>query len=128
MKKTPPGVERAKLRMDLGMSAILRWGLVAAAAVVVCGAAIYLVRHGSEQPHYHVFRGVVEEYRSVQGILDQVTEGRGRGIIMLGVGFLLLTPLARVAFALISFAGERDYTYVIVTLIVLLVLIFSLAG
>jgi len=126
MKKTPINFEKAELRMDLGMSSILRWGLALAAAIVVCGAAIYLVRHGGEPPHYQVFRKAAKEYRTVRGILDQVGEGRGRGIIMLGIGLLLLTPLARVAFALVSFAEERDYTYIIVSVVVLLVLLFSL--
>jgi uncharacterized membrane protein len=41
---------------------------------------------------------------------------------------LILTPVARVAFSVAAFALERDWTYVAITLIVLAVLIYSLAG
>lgn len=37
-------------------------------------------------------------------------------------------PIARGAFSVLAFALQRDRTYVIVTLMVLAVLIYSLAG
>ena len=50
------------------------------------------------------------------------------GIIQLGLLILIATPVARVAFSVVAFALERDRLYVVVTLIVLAVLVFSLAG
>jgi uncharacterized membrane protein len=41
---------------------------------------------------------------------------------------LIATPIARVAFAAFAFALEKDYMYVIITLIVLAVLLYSLLG
>ena len=46
-------------------------------------------------------------------------------IIQFGVMLLIATPVARVAFALVAFAIERDRLYVAVSLIVLAVLLFS---
>jgi len=51
---------------------------------------------------------------------------RGRGIIQLGLLFLIATPVARVAFAVFAFAMERDWLYVSISATVLVVLLFSL--
>ena len=52
----------------------------------------------------------------------------GQAIIQFGLLLLIATPVARVAFAAIGFAMERDYLYVVITLIVLVVLLYSLFG
>ena len=52
----------------------------------------------------------------------------GRGIIQLGLLFLIATPVARVIFSILGFAAERDRMYVVFTVIVLAVLLFSLVG
>jgi uncharacterized membrane protein len=46
----------------------------------------------------------------------------------LGILILIATPVARVAFSVFAFAEERDRMYVIVTLIVLALLLFSLSA
>jgi uncharacterized membrane protein len=48
--------------------------------------------------------------------------------MQLGLLLLIATPVARVAFSLAAFAIQRDRLYVVVTLIVLGVLAFSMAG
>jgi uncharacterized membrane protein len=107
---------------------LLRLGVAIAAAVVLLGGVVYLARHGLETPSYHVFHGEPSQFRSVAGILGSVTLLSGRGIIQLGLLLLIATPIARVAFAVLGFAMERDRTYVLVSLIVLTTLLFSLAG
>jgi len=52
----------------------------------------------------------------------------GRGIIQLGLLFLIATPVARVAFAAFAFSIERDWLYVAISTFVLLVLLYSLLG
>ena len=107
---------------------LLRAGVLLAATVVVLGAAIFLVRHGRELPPYRVFRGEPTDLRTLSGILAEALSFRGRNIIQLGLLLLIATPVARVAFSVVAFALEGDRLYVIVTLIVLAVLLFSLAG
>jgi uncharacterized membrane protein len=41
---------------------------------------------------------------------------------------LIATPVARVVFSIVAFALERERLYVVVTLIVFLILIYSLFG
>jgi len=115
-------------RLDQLIGAILRGGVLLSAAVVLVGAIIYLVRHGAAAPAYHIFRGEPSDLRSVSGIIARSLSGRGRGLIQLGILLLIATPVARVAFSVLGFALERDRKYVILTLIVLGVLLYSLAG
>jgi len=75
-----------------------------------------------------MFRGEPTDLRSVRGILRDALALRGRGIIQLGLLFLIATPVARVAFSIFGFAEERDRMYVVVASIVLLVLLYSLIG
>lgn len=107
---------------------LLRLGVATAAVVVLLGGVLYLARHGMEAPSYRVFRGEPLQFRSVARILGSVSQLSGRGIIQLGLLLLIATPIARVAFAVLGFAMERDRTYVLVSLIVLATLLFSLAG
>ena len=107
---------------------LLRIGLILATAVVVAGAVLYLFRHGSEAPNYRVFRGEPADLRSIDGIVRDSLQPRGGGLIQLGLVLLLATPVARVAFSVVAFALQRDRFYVVVTLIVLAILLYSILG
>jgi len=107
---------------------LLRTGVTMAAAIVLFGGTIYLVRHGREAPQYHVFMGEPTDLRTLSGIMKDVLSFRGRGIIQFGLLLLIATPIARVAFSVVAFAIQRDRLYVVATLIVLAVLMYSLTG
>jgi len=108
------------------LAALLRAGVMLAAAVVFAGGAIYLAKYGREIPDYRVFHGEAAEYRSVRGILREAMRLRGRGFIQLGLLLLIATPIARVAVSVFDFARERDWLYVGLTAFVLAVLVYSL--
>ncbi len=114
--------------VDRFMGNLLRLGVTVAALVVLAGAAIYLARHGAEGPHYGVFHGEPSDLRTVSGIWRLTLAGHGRGLIQLGLLLLIATPIVRVAYSLVVFARQRDRLYVVVTLIVLSVLLYSLLG
>ncbi len=107
---------------------LLRSGVIASAIVVLAGGIIYLVRYGANLPDYSIFHGEPAEFRSVEGILKAAFALRSRGLIQLGLLLLIATPVARVIFSIFAFALQRDRIYIVVTLIVLAVLIYSLAG
>ena len=107
---------------------LLRLGVLASAIIVLTGGVIYLARHGHSPASYRVFQGEPNDLRELRGIMRAAAHGSGRGIIQLGLILLIATPVARVAFSLFAFAVERDWLYVGVTLIVLLLLLYSLAG
>lgn len=107
---------------------LLRGGVLLAAAVVLLGGVVYLFRHGAEPADYHVFHGEPADLRSVSGLVADAMTGRSRGVIQLGLLLLAATPIARVAFAAFAFVRQRDVLYIIVSLVVLGVLLYSLAG
>jgi uncharacterized membrane protein len=111
---------------------LLRIGVIVAAAVVAVGAVFYLVRHGEEPVAPMVYdptRKATDPVNAPAGpvqIIRDAGEGRGRGLIALGLLLLIATPVARVLFSAFAFAAQRDYKYVVITLIVLAVLLYSL--
>ncbi len=113
-------------RIETIVGTLLRAGVLIAAVVGLIGGAGYLLHHGHDAPRYHVFTGETAEYRSVTDIVADALQGRGRGLIQLGVLLLVATPVARVAFCVFAFLKQRDRLYVGVTLFVLAVLLFSL--
>ncbi len=115
-------------RIENILGDLLRAGVVFSAFIVLSGALLYLARHGREPADYRVFHGEPSELRSVPGVARDAMELSGRGIIQLGLLFLIATPVARVIFSIWGFAAERDRMYVVFTVIVLAILIFSLVG
>jgi uncharacterized membrane protein len=107
---------------------LLQTGVMLSAAIVLFGAAIFLFRHGTSSADYRVFKGEPTDLRSVHGIVERAVHLSGRGIIQLGLLLLIATPVARVAFAIYGFAAEGDRLYVGFTIIVLVVLLYSLVG
>jgi uncharacterized membrane protein len=107
---------------------LLRAGVTLAAIVVLVGGILYLVRYGHSPADYRVFRGEPTDLRHVSGIVRDALALHSRGIIQLGLLLLIATPVARVAFAVFAFAAEGDKMYVVVSLIVLAILMFSLIG
>jgi uncharacterized membrane protein len=107
---------------------LLQTGVIVASAVVLLGGAIYLTRHGFSAPQYHVFVGEPTDLRTLSGIVGDALALRGRGIIQLGLLLLIATPVARVAFSVAAFAIQRDRLYVVVTLMVLAILLYSLTS
>ncbi len=115
-------------QMDRVISTLLRSGVTIAALIVLVGGIFYLIRYGATLPDYGVFRGEPVNLRTVSGIVREALSFHTRGIIQLGLLLLIATPVARVTFSVLAFAFQRDRTFVIVTLIVLIILLYSLTG
>ena len=115
-------------QIEVVVGHLLRYGVMLSAAIVFLGACIYISRHAHEPANYHIFRGEPSEFRTVPGVIQSVHNGRGRGWIQLGLLLLIATPIARVAFCIVGFAFERDRMYVVFTVIVLGVLLYSVIG
>ena len=116
------------LRIEIIIGSLLRTGVLLAASVVLVGGGLYLTRHGHETINYTIFHGEPEALRSIPAVLEGVASFHASSIIQLGLLLLIATPIARVLFAAIAFALEKDYMYVVITLIVLAILLYSLLG
>ncbi len=124
----PPLIHWTDEQVEQVMGTLLRIGVMLAAVVVLGGGIFYLIHFGGAFPDYRVFRGEPADLRSMAGVVKESLALHSRGLMQLGLLLLIATPVARVVFSVFAFALERDYTYVVVTLIVLLVLLYSLMG
>ncbi len=115
-------------RIETLIGNLLRAGVLIAAAVVLVSGVWYLWRSGGTVPEYKAFHGEPARLRSVSGVVSSLGALDSRVFVQLGVLLLIATPVARVALAVFGFCAEGDRTYVLVSLIVLAILMFSLSG
>ena len=113
-------------KLELIIGGLLRGGVIVAAAVVLVGGIVFLVQHSQDAVSYASFHFERNDLRSVSGIFRAAIRLQPDAIIQLGLALLIATPIARVALAAVGFALEKDYLYVVVSLIVLSILLFSI--
>jgi uncharacterized membrane protein len=113
-------------KMDIVIGGLLRAGVSLSAVTVFIGAILYLAKNGRAPVNYRMFHGETADFRTVGGILRDAVALRGKGIIQLGLLFLIATPVVRVAFSIFGFAWEQDRMYAVVASIVLLILLYSI--
>lgn len=113
-------------RLEVIIGRLLQTGVLLAAAVVTAGGALYLVRHHSDPANYRHFVAAGPAIQTLSGIIQSAAHLNGEGLMQLGLVLLILTPVARVAMAVVGFLLEKDRLYTVVSLIVLVILAFSL--
>lgn len=111
--------------LEIIMGNLLRFGVALSAIIVLAGAIIYLLQHGTDSPHYSIFAGEAKRLTQVRSIWRTALQGKGRSVIQLGLLFLIATPIARIVFSVIGFVLEKDILYTVITLVVLTVVLFS---
>lgn len=116
----------AKHEMEVMVGNMLRAGVIISAATVFAGGVIYLFRHGSATAYYNVFQREPSYLCNVKGILGYASSFHGRGLIQLGLLFLIATPIMRVALTIFMFLRKREFLYVAITSFVFCVLIYSI--
>jgi uncharacterized membrane protein len=123
------GTEKwTEYRSESIIAGLLKSGVVLAGVVVLGGGLLFLYRYGSTLPDYRVFRGEPSDLRSLTGIVGDVAGFHSGGIIQLGLLILIATPVSRVAFSIFMFLEHRDHLYVMITIFVLALLLYSLFG
>ena len=115
-------------RLDVVVSVVLRVGVTLAAVLVLAGGVLYLVGHAHDAPDHRVFRGAPAGLTHLGGIFTGVLGLDPLYVIQLGLVVLIATPVARVLVCAGAFGLERDWIYTVVSLIVLGLLVFSIAG
>jgi uncharacterized membrane protein len=118
---TPQHVQLSR-RVEIIISQVLRGGVLLSAAIISIGVVLFYI-------HYFSVAGHVLDTAAFPHSLVSVAQGLMRGdplaIIVLGLLVLLATPVARVAVSIVAFGFERDWRYVVISTVVLLVLIIS---
>ena len=113
-------------QVDRAIGVLLRVGVTLSATVVLISAVWLHTQTAPDVSAYRDFRGEPAQLRSPTAILHGAAQGNAAAWIQLGLLILIATPVARVAYSVLAFSLQRDWTYVAVTLIVLAVLLFGL--
>jgi uncharacterized membrane protein len=129
-------MEEKVRKVELAISLVLRVGVVLSVLVIAGGLGLMFAHHSAYLPLRGDFsykaltsRGTPFPH-SFASLGHSVAKGDGRGVVVLGVLILILTPVLRVAVGVLSFIYEKDPPMALVTLFVLAVLVgsFFLAG
>ena len=102
---------------------LLRYGVWISLSVAFMGRIIYLLNHGNELENYSVFHeNDTNIFKVIINIYSGVVQRQGESIILLGIILLFITPILRLLISLIVFYFEKDYLYVSITTIVILII------
>ena len=129
-------MEEKVRKVEVAISLVLRVGVVVSVLVVAAGLGLMFAHHGAYLPirgHFSYKELTSKKTpfpHTFAALGHSIAHGEGRGIVVLGVLILILTPILRVAVGVLSFLYEKDPPMTLVTLFVLIVLIgsFFLAG
>lgn len=106
-------------RVDILIARILRGGVSLSAATVLAGGVWYLADSINARPDY-------SHFQQAHGMGALLALPPPELVILSGLLMLIATPVARVVFSVFAFAAERDWMYVVFTLIVLTILLVSI--
>ncbi|MFD1605618.1 DUF1634 domain-containing protein [Flavobacterium artemisiae] len=107
---------------------LLRYGVWISLSVAFIGGIVYLLHNGSQIEDYSVFKENDRNiFEVIAAIYNGAIQGNGESLIFTGIILLFLTPVLRVLLSLFSFSLEKDYLYVGITLIVIMIIITSIS-
>ncbi len=104
---------------ELFISSSLRFGIYLSASFIGFGLILYFI-YGSGYP------ARTFPY-TVTGVWEGLIRLKPAAIMSFGLLLLIATPIFRVAASTVIFLKERDYLYAVLTFLVFIILIFSLA-
>jgi uncharacterized membrane protein len=126
----PPNSDAAALRMELVISYLLRGGVIVSVALITFGVVVMFVHH----PVYWTSKTELDRLvtpgaafpHTLTDVAASLRDFRGRGIVTLGLLALIATPVLRVAASVVLFAIQKDWTYTLITAVVLSLLVLAL--
>lgn len=126
-----PGVARpAPGALEAVLALILRSGVATATALLALGTLVSFARHPDYRTSTEVLRSLLdpEVPRVPSALLATLPQIRGQAFVLLGLIFLIATPIVRVAAtaALLARRGERRLARFGVAVLLLLLASFAL--
>jgi uncharacterized membrane protein len=116
-------------KVELLISTLLRAGVIASLFFVVFGTALSFVHHPDYRTSRIQTRDLTREGAQFPHTLRDVASGvrhlRGQAIVVLGLILLIATPVLRVAISIFAFLYQRDWIFVAITTLVLVLLLLS---
>lgn len=112
--------EQQEIRdVEAAIGYILRVGVIISASIISLGLCLLLINGGTGYP----VDQTPADFETIAAGLFQLKAG---AYVMLGLFCLILTPVLRVVVSIWAFAKEKDYLYVWITVIVLVILLFGM--
>ena len=112
-------------QMEMFIGRMLRVGVFTACAIAIVGGILYIVQNGGTQVDFAEFTSSMA-VESIGDVIRGVLVLDAISVIQLSLLILIATPIMRVVVSVIAFAIEKDYLYVIITLVVLSIIIFNI--
>jgi uncharacterized membrane protein len=103
-------------RIDRWVRVVLVWGMVLSVSVMLLGLLMYALSP----------TGNVEVDLSLSEIASGIARGEPIAVIDLGIVLLIATPLTRVLTALTVFLVDREWRFVLISLLVLSVITLAI--
>lgn len=127
LEGVPPSPDQ---RLEILIAQVLRVGVSAAGLLVAVGLIALIAAHrGVPAPFHEFVPRHTEISHGIIGVFERsLHRHSARDLIDFGLLILIMTPVLRVAFSVVVFLYENDHMYVYFTLIVLVVLLFSITG
>jgi uncharacterized membrane protein YfcA/uncharacterized membrane protein len=117
----PPQEDKAVVFATNAIGWVLQGGVLISALVIIIGLLLL-----PTQPGGFSLERLLQFPKTLPEVGASLIALRPQGIIALGLLLLIATPVLRVAVSVITFAYEKDRKYIVITLIVLAILLFSL--
>ncbi len=102
----------SQLAINRAAAQALRWGFIISAVLVVVGLLLTLVR--GDELHTSL--------ESLPKMIDEILDGRGAGVVGLGILAMIVTPFAATVTVLLACLQIGDRRYALITAGVLVIL------
>lgn len=116
-------------RVELVVSHILRGGVTVSFVIVLVGTVLTFCHHRDYFSSHDAMTEIIDSQKdmphAVGTVLKSSEQWRGRGLVLLGLLVLILTPVFRVVVALGAFWIEKDRHFIVLSGIVLILLLTS---
>ena len=117
--------EKKNSNSDLGVSAVLRLGLILAMLTAFLGIILVLWHRGPDHVDYSTFIGEPDNLKQLSAIVASAMQWDPVAFAQLSILLMIVTPAARVLACIIVFVCQRDLLYVALASFVFVVLILS---
>ena len=126
----PPEVDEKTRWAEALISRFLLIGVLSSLAIVAAGTVLSFLHHppyaySGGDLHRLITPGAAEFPRSVGAVAEGFIRFNGRAWVLVGLLLLIVTPVARVAVSVLIFLWQRDWAFLVITALVLMLLIAS---
>lgn len=128
--KPQPSLSSA--RVNVIISNLLRWSVFASLVLLTVGTVLCFLNSpdyggtgGSAADLQHLLHGQPQSIPLLANVIHGALHLQGVAVLLVGLVFLIATPIFRVVVSIVLFAVERDRVYAAITSVVLLLLFLS---